>query len=264
MNIICLVKFTPDIENFIYDYEKNVLVREKTRMVINPDDACALAFALKLKTATPGVTVQVVTMAPLSIVPHVQDLIRRDVDSVVIISDKRFVGSDTYVTSKIIGKYLSNQAFDFILTGTHAIDGDTSHVPSQIGEMLNIDQISNIIKINELLLTEKSAVVEVDSDDSISKFEVEFPAILSLQKESKYKLPYVRYVDIDKDVSDRIEILDLEKIGCELSEVGLNGSLTKVSRTYVKKMSKMDRITVKNDEEGIQTVYDFLKEKGFV
>lgn len=264
MKIICLVKFTPDIENFIYDYEKNVLVRENTRMVINPDDASALAFALKVKLKHPETVVEVLTMAPLSILPHVQDLIRRDVDSAIVISDKRYVGSDTYVTSKILAKVLMNQTYDLILTGTHAIDGDTSHVPSQIGEWLNMDQLSNIIKIDELSLSKTSATVDVDAEHSISTFEIELPAILSLQKESKYKLPYVKYADIDKDVSGSIKIIDNDTIGLEQSEVGIDGSLTKVSRTYVKKMSKTDRVLVKNDEAGIQTVYAFLKEKGFV
>ncbi len=264
MKIICLVKFTPDIENFIYDYEKNVLVRENTRMVINPDDACALALALKYKSKHPETVVEVVTMAPLSILPHVQDLIRRDVDSAAVISDKLYVGSDTYVTSKILAKYLMNQTFDLILTGTHAIDGDTSHVPSQIGERLDIDQLSNIIRVDEQLLSLTSATVDVDAEHSISTYEIELPAILSLQKESKYKLPYVKYVDIEKDVSDRIQIIDNAMLGFDQSEVGIDGSLTKVSRTYVKKMSKNDRVIVKNDEAGIETVYAFLKEKGFV
>ncbi len=264
MKIICLVKFTPDIENFIYDYEKNVLVRENTRMVINPDDACAVAFALKYKSGYPETVVEVVTMAPLSILPHVQDLIRRDVDSATVISDKLYVGSDTYVTSKILAKYLMNQTFDLILSGTHAIDGDTSHVPSQISEWLDIDQLSNIMRIDELLLSQSSATVEVDEEHSISTYEIELPAILSLQKESKYKLPYIKYADTEKDVSDHIQIIDNTTLGFDLSEVGIDGSLTKVSRTFVKKMSKSDQLVVKNDEVGIQKVYTFLKEKGFV
>jgi electron transfer flavoprotein beta subunit len=264
MKIVCLVKFTPDVENFVYDYERNVLVREKTRMVINPDDACALGFALKMKQKSGEVHVEVVTMAPLSVLPYVEDLIRRGVDYVSMISDKRFVGSDTYVTSKIIGRVLKDRDFDCILTGTHAIDGDTSHVPAQIGELLDLPQMSNIISIDEQNISHEYALIEVDGESSTSTYEVELPAILSLSKGSKYKLPYVKYEAVSRDVSAFIEIISNENLKFSDEEVGLVGSKTKVSRTYVKKMTKENRLIVSNDEEGIETVYHFLKQKGFV
>lgn len=268
MKIICLVKFTPDIENFIYDYEKNVLVRENTRMILNPDDACALAFALKVKEKQPETLVEIVTMGPMSVVPLVADLLRRNADKATVISDKAYVGSDTYITSKILGRYLKTQTYDCILTGTHAIDGDTSHVPSQLGEMLNVSQMSNIVKIDEqslLATSEKSNVlVDIDGEYEVSTYEIELPAILSVIKESKYKLPYIKYKDIELDVNDRITIITNESLQLLPQDVGIEGSLTKVSRTYVKKMEKVDQLFLKNDEAGIEAVYTFLKTKGFI
>jgi len=264
MRIVCLVKFTPDVENFIYDYERNVLVREKTRMVINPDDACALGFALKMKQKSSDLKVDVITMAPMSVLPFVEDLIRRGVDQVFMISDKRFVGSDTYVTSKIIQRGLSDLSYDCVLTGTHAIDGDTSHVPAQLGELLDLPQISNIIKIDEQNFSQNYALIEVDGESSTSSYEVELPAILSISKESKYKLPYVKYEAVSQDVSDKIKIITNETLEFADEEVGLKGSKTKVARTYVKKMTKEDRLVVQNDEAGIELVYQFLKQKGFL
>lgn len=49
LKLVCLVKMVPDMEHFTYDYEKNILVREHAKSVLNPADACALAAALKLK-----------------------------------------------------------------------------------------------------------------------------------------------------------------------------------------------------------------------
>lgn len=264
MKIICLVKFLPDVENFQYDYEKNVLIRENVNLILNPDDASALAFALKVKEKEPQTFIEVVSMAPKSVIPHLEDLVRRDVDKATLISDRLYVGSDSYITSKILARYLESEEFDCIFTGTHTLDGDTSHVPSQVSELLDLNQISGIVKINENLFTRNFAVIDVESESVLSTYQIELPAILSLQKESKYKLPYIKYKDLEQDVSGRISVISNEELRFEKNQVGIKGSLTKVSRTYVKKIEKKNKIVVRNDDHGIEVVYSFLKEQGFV
>lgn len=264
MKIICIAKFVPDVENFIYDYEKNVLIRENVKLILNPDDACALAFALKIKEREPDVFIKIVSMAPLGVVKYLEDLLRRNVDKATIISDKLYSGSDTYATSKIISKYLEGENFDCILSGTHSLDGDTGHIPAQLAELLHINQISNIVKIEENSFSEKSVIVDVDCEKTVSKFQIELPAILSVRKESKYKLPFVKYKDLDLDVSDKISVITNKELGFHEDEVGIEGSLTKVAKTYVKKLDKKEKLVVSNDDKGIEVVYQFLRTKGFV
>ncbi|GLC31812.1 electron transfer flavoprotein subunit beta/FixA family protein [Clostridium omnivorum] len=264
MKIICLCKFVPDVDNFKYDYEKNVLVRENVKLILNPDDACALAFALRIKEKYKDTFVEIVSMAPLSIIPYLEDLLRRNVDKATLISDRLYAGSDTYVTSKIIARYLEDEEYDFILTGTHSLDGDTAHIPSQIAELLQIAQLSNIVKVYEESLDNDSIVVQVDCEKNTTKYEIALPCVLSIGKESKYKLPFIKYKDLELDVKDRILVLSNEELGFSENEVGLEGSLTKVNRTYTKEFLKKEKVTVHNDDEGIEVVYKFLKDKGFV
>lgn len=259
-----MVKFVPDVDNFKYDFESNTVVRENVRMIVNPEDACAVAFALKIKKNHPDTTVEIVTMAPKSVLPLVEELLRIGVDKAAFISDTVFSGGDSYATSRVISRYLETVDFDLILTGTHAIDGDTSHVPSQIGELLNLCQMSNVTHIDESLLNKEKAVFTVDSDASVAIYEVTLPAILSLNRESKYKLPYIKYEDLNKDVKNKINMISNRKLNFESSKVGFKGSLTKVSGTFVKEYDKRDKVVVSNDEDGIERVYAFLKEKGFV
>lgn len=264
MKIVCLVKFVPDVDNLKYDIESNTVMREKVRMIINPDDVCAVAFALNVKKCRPDTTVEIVTMAPQSVLPLVEDLLRLGADKAIFISDPVFSGSDSYATSTVISGYLRTLDFDLILTGTHAIDGDTSHVPSQIAELLNLSQMSNVIHIDEGLLDKTKAVFTVDNEGFADKYEVDLPAILSLRIESKYKLPYIKFQDIKKDVQCKITMISNSNLNFERGTVGLKGSLTKVNRTFVKEYRKRDKVVVSNDEEGIEQVYAFLKEKGFV
>ncbi len=111
MKLVCLVKFVPDVDSFQYDYERNVLIREKVRLLLNPDDACAVAFALKVKARRPDTVIEVVTMAPTSVKPHMEDLLRLGVDRGTILSDPAFAGSDTYATSKVLARHLEGVGF---------------------------------------------------------------------------------------------------------------------------------------------------------
>lgn len=263
MKIICVLKFVPDVGNMNYDYKTNTVVRDNVRMILNPDDVCALAFALKLKEAF-NAQVSIVTMAPLSIIPLVEDLLRLEVDSATIISDKLYAGSDTYVTSKILSNYLKDVEYDIIFTGTHAIDGDTSHVPSQIAEVLDVNHMNNIVNINKITLENHLAQIEVDNEDSIMTYEIDLPSILSFSKESKIKLPYIKFENMDIDVSHKINMISNQNLNIDEAKLGIEGSLTKVKRTYKKNIKKKEKVVVRNDDEGIETVYKFLKDNRFL
>ena len=264
MKIICLVKFIPDVDNFTYDYEKNVLVRENVRLILNPEDACALAFALKIKAKDQETFIEIVSMAPQSTIPLIEDLLRLNVDKATLISDKIYGGSDTYVTSKIIAKYLIKEEYDFIITGSHSLDGDTAHIPSQIAEMLQISQLSNIVKVYEESLVYERAIVLVDREKNFSKYELALPSVLSIGKDSKYKLPFVKYKDLELNVRNRITVITNEELGFLQDEVGIEGSLTKVNRTFTRKLNQKQKVDVCNDDEGNEVVYKFLEAKGFV
>lgn len=264
MKIICVVKYVPDVDNFNYDYEKDQLVRQGSRKLLNPDDATAIGYALKYKKEHSETFIEVVTMAPISVVTLVEDLLRIGVDKATVLSDKLFAGSDTLATSKIIAKYLSSLKYDCILSGSYAVDGDTAHIPSQLAGILQLNQMSNITKIDVNNFNKSFAIIEVEDDISVSTYKIELPAILSLTRDSGYRLPYVRYDDLEKDVKDRVNILSNEELKVDESIIGERGSLTRVIQTKTKKIQKRSQIVVGIDDEGIETVYDFLTEKGFV
>jgi len=264
MNLICLVKFVPDVDNFTYDYENNVLIRDTSRLQLNPDDACAVAFALKIKAAEPDTFVEVVTMAPDKVAPHMEDLLRIGVDRGSLISDTLFAGSDTWVTASVLSRYLSDRDYDVILTGTHAIDGDTSHIPAQVGACLGLNQLSGIISIDPERFDENAAVCDVETESEVSTYEMGLPAILSVTRESRYRLPYPSRKDLERDVSERLRVISNRDLGFAPDQVGLAGSRTKVIKTYTKEFDTKDRIVVRADDAGVDFVYDFLKQKGFV
>ena len=264
MKILCLVKLVPDVENFRYDYDRNVLIREGVHAVVNPEDAAALAFALDLKKDDPEIRVETVSMAPLGAMPHLEDLVRRGVDNAVLISDPLFVGSDTWVTSRILERFLKTRTFDWVFSGTHTLDGGTAHVPVQTAELLGLPQLSNIVAVDRGSLSTDAALAAVDSEEALLRFEVNGPAVLSFQYSTALKLPYISYENISLDVSDRIRIVTNDELEFSSAEVGLEGSLTKVAKVEVTRFDRKDTVFVGNDADGIETVYRYLRSRGFV
>jgi len=208
--------------------------------------------------------VEIVSMAPLSILDKFKDLLRLGVDYGVLISDPLYIGSDTYVTSQIIGAYLKKVQYDVILSGTHSLDGDTAHVPAQLANILGLNQMSHIIGFGEDELGLETAKVTVELEDSIADFQIKYPAILGVSKESKYKLPFVRYDDLDLNVDHKMEILTNEGLGFSKEEVGAVGSLTKVSKTWQPQLLKRSQVVVSDLNEGIEEVIQFLEKEGYL
>ena len=233
-------------------------------MTINPDDACAIGFALKMKKRNPDTFIEVLTMGPESVIPLLEDILRVGVDLGTVISDRFYAGSDTWVTSRVLGRYLFSADYDCILTGSHAVDGDTSQVPSQIAELLGLNQISGISSVEEDRFNESSAMVDVEDERSVTSYELDMPAVLSFTTKSGYRLPYVRYKNLKKNVIHKVNCLSNADLGFEKEEVGLQGSLTKVARTYTKKFQEREKLVVGTDSKGINTVFNFLKEKRFI
>ncbi len=274
MRIVCLVKFVPDVDSFTYDYETSTLSRDSARLILNPDDACALAFALKLKASNRDhreddqqddqIQIEVLSMGPKSVIPHMEDLLRLKTDKGTLLSDPAFAGSDTYATSLILARYLAGQNYDCILTGTHAIDGDTAHVPAQIAQELDLDCMVGITGVDEQSFSRDRAVFEIDHEHSVDTWEMSMPCVLGLSRESGYKLPYPAFEDFQKDVASSLQVLTREDLDFNPHEVGQQGSLTKVVRTYKKTFHVKEKILVKNDEQGIDLVFNYLKQKGFL
>lgn len=264
MHIICLVKTVPDVENFKYDYEKNVLVRSGVHQLINPEDATALAFALSIKDEVPETSIETVTMAPKGAVAHLEDLVRRGVDRATLISDSRFLGCDTYVTSRILARYLSRTTFDVILTGTHTLDGGTAHVPAQVGELLDLPHLSHVTDVDSGALMQGRTTVDVDAEEEVFTFELELPGVIGFAYSTKRKLPYIAYENLSLDVSDKIEVVTNDDLGFNDGEVGLEGSPTAVAGVEVKTLERKDPTIVGTDDDGIETVYRFLHAKGLL
>ena len=154
-NIIVLAKQVPDTRNVGKDAMKanGTVNRSALPAIFNPEDLLALEQALRIKDQHEGTAITVVTMGPVRAANILRDSLFRGADKGVLITDKKFAGSDTLATSYVLSLALKKLApFDIVLCGRQAIDGDTAQVGPQVAEKLNIPQITyveDIIEVNK-------------------------------------------------------------------------------------------------------------------
>lgn len=261
MKILCLVKFVPEIKRFNFHTESTFINRAQNRLIVNPEDQRALAFSLKEKEKTKDIQIDMLTMAPLNVLPSVEDLIRTGIDNAYIISDEIYAGSDSYVTSKILARWIETQNYDLILSGTQSLDGDTSHVPAQVAECLSIDHMTNIVEIKHLDRNQVEFVASVPG--GFVTYQIHLPVVLALAQQSPYQMPYIQMSRMYEDVSSKIAILTNSDLLFDPGEVGMLGSPTKVIGTYIKKYDSKGSIELSIDE-GVDYVYSLLKKEGLI
>jgi electron transfer flavoprotein beta subunit len=264
VRILCLVKPVPDVDQLRYDRERNILVREHVRLVLNPEDATATAAALELRGVAPGVRIEAVSMAPRGAMPHLEDLVRRGIDQATLITDPRYAGSDTWATSRVLARYLATQDYDCVFCGTQTLDGGTGQVPAQVAESLGLPLMVGVSSLVDLDLREGRAVVDVEVETALMRFSIELPAVLGFQYDPRRKLPPIRYEDVNRDVSGQVAVLGVSELGMDESEVGLRGSLTRVRHLEADALEAKDPLRLRADADGIDQVFRWLEQKGFL
>ncbi len=98
MKIIVCIKQVPTTSQVEIDPESGTLKRMGAESKTNPYDLFAIESALRIKEMLGG-TVTAVTMGPPQAEAMMKDAFSMGVDEGVILSDKKFAGSDVLATS---------------------------------------------------------------------------------------------------------------------------------------------------------------------
>ena len=178
MKIVVLVKQVPNTTEVKLDPKTGNLIREGIESIINPDDRHALEAAAHLKETAKG-KVTVLSMGPPQAIDAVSEAMGMGADEGILLTDRAFAGADTWATSSTLGKAIETiGAFDLILCGRQAIDGDTAQIGPQVADYLNVPQVTYVIGIEEI--KEKSIVVKRRLEDGFERVECDLPALLTV------------------------------------------------------------------------------------
>ncbi len=202
---------------------------------LSPFDEAALETALRLReddaaNAAPSSletargTVTVVTMAPDSAADRMKALTRLGVDRSILISDRAFAGSDTAATSYILSlaaKKLMGED-TLILCGRQSMDGDTAQVGVSLAARLNIPCITNVMGAEKLWERKITCVTRLSGEPETAAL----PALLTVERIAKLRFAPMRAR------AHEIERWSAAELSPDLSKCGLNGSPTKVLKSF--------------------------------
>ncbi len=263
MNIIVLIKQVPNTSEVKLDPKTGNLIREGVETIINPDDLHALETAVTLKE-THGGTITVLSMGPLQAIDALSEALGMGADKAVFLSDRAFAGADTWATSYTLGKAIQNIGeFDLILAGRQAIDGDTAQVGPQVADFLGVPQVTYVFDIEAV--NADSVVVKRRLEDGYERIQCALPALLTvIPGARKPRYPVMSKLLPACREKAPIRVWNAADIRVTTSEVGLEGSLTQVLRTFAPKFERQGVILEGSTEDVAQTLVEHLRENKLI
>ena len=241
MNIIVFVKQVPDTTDVKLDPKTGNLIREGLESIINPDDLHALEAALDLKTAY-GADITAVSMGPPQAIDVLSEAMGMGADRAILLTDRAFSGADTWATSFTLGKAVQTVGdYDLILCGRQAIDGDTAQVGPQVADYLDLCQVSYVFDIETV--TADHVVVKRRLEDGYERVECRLPALLTvIGRMNTPRYPQMAGLLMACREKAPIKIWNAADIGITTAQVGLEGSLTHVIKTFAPKFERRGEI----------------------
>ena len=229
MNIIVCIKQVPNTTDVKIDPLTNTLIRDGVESVINPFDAYAIEEAVRLKERFGG-KVTVVSMGPPQAETALREAISLGCDEAILVSDRKFAGSDTWATSYTLSCAIARiGSYDMILCGKQASDGDTAQVGPGISTHLDIPQVTYVKKIESI--ENNKARVERMTEEGYDIVESPLPCLFTVVKEiNTPRLPSLKGMMRSK--SAKITKWTADDIGCDPKSIGLEGSPTRVVKIF--------------------------------
>jgi electron transfer flavoprotein beta subunit len=189
-----------------------------------------------------GATITAVSMGPSQAIDALSEAMGMGADKAVLLSDRAFAGADTWATSYTLGQAIRTiGAFDLILAGRQAIDGDTAQVGPQVAEYLAIPQVTCVAAIETA--NADHLVVRRMIADGYERIHCPLPALLTVVRAiNTPRYPDMAGLLLACREKAPIKIWNAADIGVTTADIGLEGSLTQVIKTFAPKAERHGEI----------------------
>ena len=235
MNIIVCIKQVPETTEVRINPETNTLIREGVKSIINPFDMYAIEEGVRLKEAHDG-QVTALTMGPPQAVEVLKEAVAIGCDEGILLSDRAFAGADTWATAYTLAQAIRKLgAFDVILCGRQAADGDTGQVGPGVATQLGISQLTYVSKIREIDFQARTITVERLVEEGREVVTSTLPCLITVVKEIN-EPRYPSFLGIRKANRKEYPTWSAEDLcattGADQACFGLIGSPTKVIKVF--------------------------------
>ena len=258
MKIAVLIKQVPDTTDVKVDPETNTLKREGVESIINPFDMYAIEEALRTKEKLVEAEVVVITMGPPQAEAALREAISMGCDRAILLSDRKFAGSDTWATSYTLSQAIKKVGdVQIMFFGKQASDGDTAQVGPGVSTHLDVPQVTYVKKIEKIDLT--SARVERMTEEGYDIVETPIPVVFTVVKE----INEPRIVSLKgKMKAKKAEIIkwNATDLDAESDRLGITGSPTEVWKIYTPPARGKGEIFDGDPERAVNAIVEALKD----
>jgi electron transfer flavoprotein beta subunit len=266
LKIAVLIKQVPATENVKMDEETGTMIREGIESEINPLDLYAIEEAVRIKERVgTGVEISVISMGPNKAEEAVRSAIALGCDKGYLLSDRKFAGSDTWATAYALATGIKKilGAFDIILCGERATDGETGQVGPEVGACLDLPVLTYVSRIEEI--GDKRIVAQRAVEGGHEVIEASLPVLISVVKEiNTPRMP--NFSGKMKAKKAEIPLLTADDIGADEERLGLKGSPTRVVKIFHPQVARKGKVVpfAADPEEAVDGLVGFLAVKGII
>ena len=240
LHIAVCVKAVPGSTEVKMDPKTNTIVRDGGQAVINPFDASALECALELKDELglrgKAVHVTVLSMGIPATGAILRDCIARGADDALLLTDRAFAGADTLATTYALSRgidWLEGHvgAFDLLICGKMAVDGDTAQIGPELAGHYGIPCVTDVSAIK---LADADATLELvhAGDRGEETVAVDLPCAITVSKDiAQLRMPSI--AGIRAAATAEVHALGATEVEADPARCGLAGSPTQVVRSFV-------------------------------
>ncbi|KGM95446.1 electron transfer flavoprotein subunit alpha [Clostridium novyi A str. 4552] len=226
-----------NVPNKISDYDLNAL--EAGKILARKTKGSLIALSIGKSSALNSSKIQ-------------KDILSRGANELTLVTDDSIELLDSFETAKAITKAIKEIGeYDLILFGTGSSDLYSQSVGTQVGTLLNVPTLSNVISIevkeNNLLEVKRAL------GDCVQIFEIATPAVLSVS--SEINVP---------SIPSMIEIMKagkkpVNKLALDFSD--LKSSVEIIEELAPEKQERKKQIIEGDDDESINALVTFLKKE---
>ncbi|MDX2296941.1 MULTISPECIES: electron transfer flavoprotein subunit beta/FixA family protein [Streptomyces] len=259
LRIVVCVKYVPDATGDRKFADDLTVDREDVDGLLSELDEYAVEQALQIAEEADDAEVTVLTVGPEDARDALRKALSMGADKAVHVDDESIHGSDVMATSLVLAKAIEKTGYDLVIAGMASTDGTMGVLPAILAERLGVPQVT---LLSEVKVEDGKVTGRRDGDTASEQLEASLPAVVSVTDQSG-EARYPSFKGIMAAKKKPVEELELDDLGLDEDEVGLEGSWTAVDSADERPARTAGTI-VKDEGEGGKQLAEFLASQKFI
>ncbi|ALC26504.1 electron transfer flavoprotein subunit beta/FixA family protein [Streptomyces sp. CFMR 7] len=259
LRIVVCVKYVPDATVDRRFADDLTVDREDVDGLLSELDEYAVEQALQIADGADDAEITVVTVGPEDAKDALRKALSMGADKAVHVEDDDLHGTDVMGTSLVLAKAVEKTGYDLVICGMASTDGVMGVLPALLAERLGVPQVT---LLSEVAVEGGVVSGRRDGDTASEQLEASLPAVVSVTDQSG-EARYPSFKGIMAAKKKPVQSLDLDDLGIEADEVGLEGAWTAVDEA-AERPARTAGTIVKDEGEGGRQLAEFLAGQKFI